>query len=103
MDFHRKFAGAAKTAIVVFSHFVDNFITNAKQNRSKFSGNRLAAGIGQLADQPIRFDGIFKPRLHPALLQTALDRSRTDFLAGIIKQGKLAAGLIETTGHPFTL
>src|SRR5690606_15624126 len=50
--------------------------------------------VRQLANQPVGLDRVVKPRLDPALLETASDDRTADLLPIRIKKRQFSAGLI---------
>src|SRR4051812_35657392 len=60
----------------------------------------LAAGIGQLADQPVRLQRVGEPGLGPAVVNAEAHGAGADLLAPFVEQRELAAGLLQATGQP---
>ena len=67
------------------------------------SADDRAAGVGQLADQPVRLQRIAEPGLGPALIDAAAHRALADSLAPFIEQRQLAAGLTDAPAQPLAL
>lgn len=56
----------------------------------------LAACLGELANQPVRFDGIGKPGFCPALVNAGAYGRRFYFLPVAIEKRQLSTGLVQT-------
>ncbi len=65
-----------------------------------FAVERRAAGVGQLADQPVRLDRVSDPWRGPALANAASDRLWVHYLAVVVEQRQLAAGLADAAREP---
>ncbi len=59
-----------------------------------------SAGRGQTTDEPVRLDRVGDPGLGPPLADAASDGAGIDFASILVKQGQLAAGLVQPPLEP---